>query len=52
MVHRETREMLIGSTAILLLGAAIIHWPAFADVVDRYFHHYALVIWRFAWQIF
>jgi hypothetical protein len=51
-MHRETREMLIGSTAMLLFGAAIIRWPAFADIVDRYFYHYALAIWRFAWQIF
>ncbi|MET4121098.1 hypothetical protein ABIB85_007528 [Bradyrhizobium sp. JR1.5] len=39
-MHREIKEMLIGSGIIILLGIGIIAWPPLGLFVDRYFFSY------------
>jgi hypothetical protein len=39
-MSQDTNELLIGSTAILLLGLAIIAFPGFSNVVDGYVFSY------------
>jgi hypothetical protein len=44
-VHRDIKEMLIGSAGIILIGAAIIASPPFARFVDQYFFSYVQMVW-------
>jgi hypothetical protein len=46
-MHRDIREMLIGSAGIILFGAAIIASPPFARFVDQYFFSYVRMVWDF-----
>jgi hypothetical protein len=51
-VHRDIKEMLIGSTAIVLFGAAVIRWPSFSLFVDQYFLSYLYAGWHFVLRAF
>ena len=44
-MHRDVKEMLIGSAVIILFGAAVIASPPFARFVDQYFFSYIQMIW-------
>ena len=44
-MHRDIKEMLIGSAGIILFGAAIIASPSFARFVDQYFFSYFQMVW-------
>jgi hypothetical protein len=39
-MHREIKEMLIGSGIIILLGIGIIAWPPLGLFIDLYFFSY------------
>ena len=39
-MERDTKELLIGSGAIILFGVALIVWPSFADFVDHFAFSY------------
>lgn len=43
-MHREIKEMLIGSGIIILFGIGIISWPPLRLVVDRYFFSYLRLV--------
>ncbi|WP_156175302.1 hypothetical protein [Bradyrhizobium sp. LTSP849] len=51
-MNRDIKEMLVGSTAVLLFGAAIIHWPSFGLFVDRYVFSNLRVAWHFVLSFF
>ena len=36
-MHRDGKELLIGSGAIFLFGMALIAWPSFAEFVGHFF---------------
>ena len=45
-MHREVKEMLAGSTAILLFGAALIQWPSFGLFVDQHLASHLSAVWH------
>jgi hypothetical protein len=51
-MHRDIKEMLIGSTAIVLFGGAVIRWPSFSLFVDQYFLSYLYAGWHFVLRAF
>jgi hypothetical protein len=44
-MHRDVKEMLIGSAGIILFGAAIIASALFARFVDQDFFSYVRMVW-------
>jgi hypothetical protein len=44
-MHRDIKEMLIGSAGIILFGVAIIASPPFARFVDQHFFSYVRMAW-------
>ena len=51
-MHRDLKEMLIGSAGIVLFGIALVVSPAFALFVERYFFSYLRTAWVFIHGIF
>ncbi|MGY4626693.1 hypothetical protein [Bradyrhizobium sp. USDA 4486] len=51
-MHRDIKETLIGSAAIILFGAAVIRWPSFGHFVDQFFFSYCVSTWHFLRGLF
>jgi hypothetical protein len=43
-MHRETKEMLIGSVGIVLFGAAIIAWPPLTVFIEHIFAYLRMAV--------
>jgi hypothetical protein len=50
-MHRDIKEMLIGSAGIILFGVAIIASPPFARLVEQYFFSYVQMVWHLVRQV-
>jgi len=44
-MHRDLKEMLIGSAGIILFGIVIMNSPPFARFIDESFFSYIRMVW-------
>ena len=43
---RDIKEMLIGSSAVILFGVALIKWPSLGVLLNQYFLSYLEAAWH------